>query len=141
MISAITALVAAIVPRERAGYALGLLQVGHWSGISVGPLIGGVTADVLGFRAAFLFTAALLMIAGLLAWRMVHEDFTPIPTPAGQRTGFFGAWRHVMSMPGVVPTYSARFLNELARNLVMPFLALFVATLMTRDLALRRSPA
>jgi DHA1 family multidrug resistance protein-like MFS transporter len=133
VISAITALVAAIVPRERAGYALGLLQVGHWSGISVGPLIGGVTADVLGFRAAFLFTAALLMIAGLLAWRMVHEDFTPIPTPAGQRTGFFGAWRHVMSMPGVVPTYSARFLNELARNLVMPFLALFVATLMTRD--------
>lgn len=133
VVSANTALVAAIVPRERAGYALGLLQVGHWSGISIGPLIGGVTADVLGFRAAFLFTALLLAIAGLLAWRLVHEDFSPMPTPSGRRQGFLAAWRHVMSMPGVLPTYMARFLNELARNLVMPFLALFVATLMTRE--------
>jgi len=133
VVSANTALVAAIVPRERAGYALGLLQVGHWTGLSIGPLIGGVTADVLGFRAAFMFTALLLAIAGILAWRLVHEDFTPIPTPSGRRGGFFGAWRHVVSMPGVLPTYLARFLNELARNLVMPFLALFVATLMTGE--------
>jgi len=133
VVSANTALVAALVPRDRAGYALGLLQVGHWSGISIGPLIGGVTADVLGYQAAFMFTAALLFIAGLLAWRRVHEDFTPMPTPPGRRTGFFSAWKHVVSMPGVVPTYLARFLNELARNLVMPFLALFVATLMSRE--------
>ena len=133
VISAITALVASIVPRERAGYALGLLQVGLWGGISIGPLIGGVTADVLGFRAAFLFTAALLMIAGLLAWRLVHEDFTPIPSAPGRGMGFFAAWRHVVSMPGVASTYLARFLNELARNLVMPFLALFVLMLMDRE--------
>ncbi|MCZ2097149.1 MAG: MFS transporter [Anaerolineae bacterium] len=134
VISAITALIASIVPRERAGYALGLLQVGLWGGNSVGPLIGGVAADAFGFGAAFLVTAALLAIAGLVAWRLVDEEFTPLPAAAaGRRPGFLRAWRHVISMPGVLPTYTARFLNELARSVIMPFVPLFVAELMSGE--------
>jgi len=133
VISAITALVASIVPRERAGYALGLLQVGLWGGISVGPLLGGATADLFGFRAAFLLTAALLAVAGVVVWRMIDEHFSPLPSAVGRRPNFLGAWQHVVSMPGVSSTYLARFLNELARNVVMPFTPLFVASLMTRE--------
>ncbi|MFP4437267.1 MAG: MFS transporter, partial [Chloroflexaceae bacterium] len=50
-IPAANALVAAVAPRERLGYAMGMLQVGFRSGIAAGPLIGGVLADTFGFRA------------------------------------------------------------------------------------------
>lgn len=130
--SAMTALVAASVPRERMGYSLGTLQVGLWGGVSVGPFIGGISADLMGFRAAFIFTAALLWVAGILVWWGVEEQFTP-QARRGDATapGFFAAWQHVLSMPGVPPTYSARFLSRLGRTMVMPFMPLLVADLMS----------
>ena len=127
--SALTALVAASVPRERMGYALGLLQVGLWSGVSVGPLIGGVTADTLGFQAAFFATAALLTIAGLLVWWGIDEDFTPLPRQTGP-AGFFAVWQHVLSIHGVRITYAARFMSRLGRTMIFPFTPLFVQQLM-----------
>jgi len=134
VVSAITALIASMVPRERAGYALGLLQVGLWGGNSIGPLIGGVAADAFGYNAAFFVTAALLASAGLVTWRAVDEHFVPLPAAvAGRRPSFWQAWRHVVSMPGVSATYIARFLNELARSVLMPFIPLIVAELMAGE--------
>ncbi|HLF80559.1 MAG TPA: MFS transporter, partial [Anaerolineales bacterium] len=65
-LAASNALVAASVPRERTGYAMGLLQTALGTGVAVGPLIGGAAADAFGYRAAFYLTAALLFLAGLL---------------------------------------------------------------------------
>ncbi|GAB4423871.1 MAG: MFS transporter [Anaerolineae bacterium] len=128
--SALTALVAASVPRERAGYALGLLQVGLWGGLSAGPLFGGFVADQFGFRASFLATAALLGVAGGLTWWGVHEHFVPItPLGAGQN-GFLAAWGHVLSVYGVRLTFIARFLNTLGRTMINPFTPLLVQELM-----------
>ncbi|MEJ2211214.1 MAG: MFS transporter [Anaerolineae bacterium] len=44
-VPAATTLVASSAPRERSGYALGLLQMAVWTGASVGPLLGGLVAD------------------------------------------------------------------------------------------------
>ncbi len=41
IISAANALVAATVPRQRIGYAMGVMQLGLTGGIAVGPLLGG----------------------------------------------------------------------------------------------------
>ena len=76
-IPAATTLVASSAPRERSGYALGLLQTAVWTGVSVGPLLGGVVADTWGYRTAFLLTGGLLFLAGLTVWRFVEEDFQP----------------------------------------------------------------
>jgi DHA1 family multidrug resistance protein-like MFS transporter len=72
-VTAATALVATSAPHERAGYALGTLQMAIYAGASAGPLVGGVVADALGFRAAFLVTGALLLIAGLGVLVFVKE--------------------------------------------------------------------
>jgi DHA1 family multidrug resistance protein-like MFS transporter len=128
--SALTALVAASVPRERMGYALGLLQVGLWSGASTGPLFGGLIADTLGFRASFSATAALLAVAGGLTWWGVHEHFEPLPRTATGRNGFLVAWEHVLSVQAVRLTFLARFLTALARTMIEPFTPLFVLYLM-----------
>lgn len=129
--SALTALVAASVPRQRAGYALGLLQVGLWGGVSIGPLIGGATADAFGYRAAFIAPAVLLASAAALAVWGVEERFTPGPQAKQESGGgFIAMWMHVLAVQGVPLTYAARFLSRLGRSMVMPFMPLFVAELL-----------
>ncbi len=129
-VSAANALVAAEAPRERTGFAMGLIQVALWSGISVGPLIGGAMADAFGFRVPFVVTAVLLAGAGLLVWRGVQERFAPSPRIIDQQLSFVAEWRHVISMRGIPLTYAVRFLSGLGRNMITPIAPLFIASLL-----------
>lgn len=124
------ALVAAAVPRERTGFAMGLLQVGQWSGIALGPLIGGVLADAYGYAIPHFFTAALLAVAGLLVHFGIHEHFVPTNGKNVSRKSFIEEWRHVLSMPGVVLTYSLGFIAALTRSMIIPIAPLFIQTLL-----------
>lgn len=128
-IAAINALTASLVPRERVGYAMGMLQVGLWAGIAAGPMLGGVVADLFGFRAAFIVTAILLLIAGIVVTFGVQEQFTP-PPQGTRRTGIIGDWRRILVLPGVAAAYTTRFLNWLGPNMLLPVLPLYIATLM-----------
>jgi MFS transporter, DHA1 family, multidrug resistance protein len=127
--SAANALVASTAPREKAGFAMGLLQVSLWGGIALGPLIGGFLAEAFGYAMPFLVTAAMLFIAGVLVWFGINENFEPSTHLTDNRVSFVAEWRHVLSMPGVVLTYTLRFLNALSRSMIIPILPLFVATL------------
>lgn len=129
-VPAANALVAAEAPRERTGFAMGVIQVGLWSGISVGPLIGGWLADAYGFRAPFVVTAVLLFLAGVLVWRGVTEHFVSVPRFIGEHIGFFTKWRHVVGMRGVPTTYLIQFLSSLGRGMIAPIAPLFIASLM-----------
>ena len=60
MVSAASALVASLAPRHRTGYAMGILQLGFWSGLAIGPLAGGILSDLFGYRNTFIITSALL---------------------------------------------------------------------------------
>jgi len=127
-VSAANALVAASVPRDRVGYAMGLLQLGLGSGVAVGPFIGGVMADAFGFRATFLLTAVLLGLSGLLVTFGVKENFERSAKSVRAR-GMVREWGRVLRLPGVGATYSLNFLGWLGRNMLTPILPLFVATL------------
>jgi DHA1 family multidrug resistance protein-like MFS transporter len=122
--------VAACAPRERMGFAMGMLQVGLWAGIALGPLIGGPLADAFGFTVPFVVTAVMLGLAGILVWFGVDEKFDPKQQRVGKRVGFVTGWRHVLSMPGVPLTYSLRFLNALSRTMLTPIMPLFIQSLM-----------
>ena len=63
--SAATILVAAQAPKERSGWALGVLSSGIMAGAVVGPLLGGVLPEVIGIRRTFFFTGALIFCAFL----------------------------------------------------------------------------
>ena len=129
-IGAANALVAAMVPRERTGYAMGLLQVGLASGVGLGPIIGGAVADAFGYRAAFYVTSALLAVAGTIVAAGVKEHFVPSELAGGRKPGFWKEWRHIFSAPGVLPTYALRFLDSLARMAFIPILPLFALELL-----------
>ena len=128
-IAAANALVAAEAPKEQAGYAMGLLQVGSWAGVAVGPLAGGFLADAWGFRVPFIVTAVLLLVAGVLVWRFVTEDFVPVAARGGEGEGILKMWRRVLFSQGVGMTYLVRFLSGAAQNMIYPISPLFIAAL------------
>ena len=128
-IGAANALVAAVAPREQAGYAMGLMQVGMGIGLGLGPVIGGGVADAFGYRPAFYVTAALLAIAGIIVFFGVDEHFeAPVPS-TGKRPGFLNEWRRILSAPGVVTVYILRFMNQMGRMIFIPILPMFILTL------------
>ena len=130
-LAATSALVAGIAPRERTGYAMGLLQVGLGTGIAVGPLIGGVVADAFGYAPSFYVTSGLLLIAGIMVWIGVDEKFTPSVVDEHRQHRLFDKWRLMLSAPGVMITYSMRFLSQLGRMMIIPIIPLFIGTLRT----------
>jgi DHA1 family multidrug resistance protein-like MFS transporter len=125
--SAANALIASITPKERSGYAMGILQTALWSGVAVGPVMGGVLADLYGFRIAFVATAALLLVGGLLVAFGVREEFTP-PREAGR--GMLGDWHDILRTPGVAAAFASRFTASLGRGLLVPVLPLFIPLIM-----------
>ncbi|MCP4420817.1 MAG: multidrug efflux MFS transporter [Chloroflexi bacterium] len=129
-ISAANALVASVTPRERSGYAMGLLLMGQTTGIAIGPLIGGLLADAYGYRQTFILTSILLLAGGVLVFFGVQEAFTPRPKSVTEKRSFWADWQHVFQADGVILIYTLRFLSNLGRMLLLPFAPLFIATLL-----------
>ncbi|MFK7802302.1 MAG: MFS transporter [Anaerolineae bacterium] len=132
-VSAANALVASVVPRERMGYAMGLMQMALWAGVAIGPLIGGIMADAFGYELAFILTAVLLTLAGLLVWFFVEENFKPAVSADGHQHAFWEDWKDILSTAGVKPAYFMRFLMGVAQMILMPLAPLFVLTLLPAD--------
>lgn len=72
-IPAALTLVSATAPRERTGYALGFLQTSLSAGMLIGPVIGGVLADMVGYRPIFYIVSALCFTSGVFVIIMVKE--------------------------------------------------------------------
>ena len=133
VVAASNALVASTTPRNRTGFAMGLLLVSMGTGVALGPLIGGSIADALGYSAAFFITAALLFIAGILVHFGIEEKFVPPELGEQKSFRFFKGWREIFSTPGVPRTYGLSFLYMLGRMMVAPIAPLFIASLMEDD--------
>lgn len=129
VIAASNALVASVAPRERTGYAMGLLQVGLWSGVSAGPLLGGVLADLVGFRVTFAITSAILLLSGVSVWLGVQDPFVRTKQRGAAGAGFLRDWQRVLSNPKLNWTLGLRFLVATGRATMEPLLPLFVAIL------------
>ncbi len=76
-LTASIALVASVVPHRRSGLTLGMMQAAVFVGHTIGPLLGGITADAFGYRASFQVGAVLSLAGGLLVYFGVYENFTP----------------------------------------------------------------
>jgi DHA1 family multidrug resistance protein-like MFS transporter len=129
-VGAANALVAASVPKKKIGYAMGVLQVGMGIGIAVGPLIGGVVADILGYRSVFFVTGATLFISGITVFFCVTVNFKTPEKSKKKTLNFLSEWQHVLKAKGVVTTFCLRFSNQLGRIIFVPILPLFVQALL-----------
>ncbi|HER6197566.1 TPA: multidrug efflux MFS transporter [Streptococcus pyogenes] len=73
-----TALIASQAPKEESGYALGTLATGVTAGALIGPLLGGILAELLGIRQVFLLVGVILFLCSLMTAVYVKEEFKPV---------------------------------------------------------------
>ncbi|HFI0322845.1 TPA: multidrug efflux MFS transporter [Streptococcus suis] len=73
-----TALIASQVPKDKTGYALGTLSTGAVAGNLIGPILGGVLAEMFGVHTVFLLVGLLYAIVVILTVFYIREDFVPI---------------------------------------------------------------
>ena len=133
VVSAVNALVAGQAPRARMGYAMGVIQVGLWAGVAVGPFIGGAIADGFGYRAAIIVTAVLLALAGVMVQFGVQENFVPTVRDKAKFPNILNDWWVIVAAPGVGVTFFLRFISNMARMAIFPILPLFLATILTES--------
>ncbi len=85
MLALAMALVAETVPKARVGSAMGLLGTMSAIGTALGPSLGGLLIAGFGWRAIFLVSVPMGVVAGLLAYRHLSSDRR---VPAGERAAF-----------------------------------------------------
>jgi len=127
-VAAATTLVASMAPRDHLGRSLGLLQMAIYAGSSFGPMMGGVVADTLGFRATFWTTGSLLFLGGLMVFLWVQENFSP-PLSRTQRLSLLESVRAALSSTALASVFGVRFLARTAGRLLAPVLPLVVQSL------------
>jgi len=105
--------VSATSPPERLAETMGAFQAGITLGHIAGPLLGAVTADLLGFQGAFLLGGGIMGVAyALCRWGMT--DIPAFSPPAGgarvRGRHLVGAWLlcfaasvQIAFLPGVLP--------------------------------------
>ncbi len=124
------ALVASVTPKERAGYALGIMQTAVFTGSSIGPLIGGTLADLTGYRMTFVITSFALGLAAVIVFFFVHEDFVPVaPEPNARKLNIIQRYRVMFSQRTFVATLLILSLVQFANSVIVPVLALFIQVL------------
>lgn len=85
MLALAMALVSEAVPRERTGSAMGMLGTMSAVGTALGPSLGGLLIDGLGWRAIFVVAVPLGAVAGVLTRRHLPVDRR---RPQGERVAF-----------------------------------------------------
>ena len=131
VVAASTALASSFVPRERLGYAMGLIQMALFAGNAVGPLLGGTVADHVGYRASFAVAAGLFLAAGATTLVLVREDFEPAGEGEGS-VGLSGLLADIRSRGRdrqLIVMMLVVFSIQFGANVVLPILPLFVQEL------------
>ncbi|MFN0074502.1 MAG: MFS transporter [Chloroflexota bacterium] len=125
-------LISVLVPREKLGRSLSWAQTGRVIGMSIGPVLGGVAGDLVGFRAAFVLAGAIALGASALLIL-----FVPNPQ-AGERRrpsgGLLDGFRFVGGNRQLALVMSLIYLGQLGDSLVTPFIPVRI-----RDMAFDRT--
>lgn len=121
-----TILVAMQTPKERSGWALGVLSAGIMAGNLVGPLIGGLLPPLIGIRATFLLSGGVIFLAFLATALLVKEEHRPQQSSAERPAG---AWAAIPDKRPVVAMLVTGMLLMLANMSIEPIIAVYVAQL------------
>jgi DHA1 family multidrug resistance protein-like MFS transporter len=105
------------------------MQVAMGIGVGLGPLLGGLVADLYGYRAAFYITSILLALAGVVVFWGVEEKYDGQRPAANHHQRFWQDWRRIWLTPGVAVIYGIRFINQAGRMVYVPVLPMFVMVL------------
>lgn len=114
---------ASITPHEHSGRALGTLQTGAIAGSLIGPLIGGVMAEAMGYSTLFYLTGGMLVLASVIVMVFVKEEPS---RKSGAMKGKRAQWR---ALSPLVPVYLASVMTQAAMMSIEPIVTLYAETM------------
>ena len=115
-------------PRDRMAHAIGQVQTAQRLGPALGPIIGGVIAQLVGLRNAFLVTATFFFAALILVFLLYHE---PKPTSEPAANGGPVRFRTVLAFENFVLLMVVVFALQFVDRSFGPILPLYLAQLGT----------
>jgi DHA1 family multidrug resistance protein-like MFS transporter len=121
-----------VAPRDRMAFAIGTVQTAQRIGPAVGPVIGGIVAQLVGLRQAFFVTATFYVVALVLVFFMYDErglqakHASPDAKPQGRVT-----FRSVLAFENFILLIGVVFSLTFVDRSLGPVLPLYIAELGT----------
>ncbi|MDP6403120.1 MAG: MFS transporter, partial [SAR202 cluster bacterium] len=126
----VMALASAMAPKHRAPFAVGVVQSASFVGFTLGPVLGGLLADSIGFRGTFFVTGALGAFAGLMVLLFVRERFHRSEGDDSLAPrAVFGNLAQLFRSRAVVSVLLLVMLVQMGPTIMMPVLPVFIGTL------------
>ncbi|KAA0207471.1 MAG: MFS transporter [Ignavibacteriaceae bacterium] len=122
-IAASLALIASVTPKEKSGYALGMLQTSIAAGTIIGPVIGGLLADIISVSNIFFITSVMCFSSGILIIFLVDKGSTMV-----QNSSYtvIDNIKYSFSSPRLIIPLISIFFVQVALMMTMPVFALYI---------------
>lgn len=121
-----TILVATQTPRQRSGWALGMLATGIMAGNLVGPLIGGALPPIIGIRNTFWLAGGVIFVTFLATVFLIKEDKR---SGHQKKSGSSGGWAAIPDKRPIIAMLATGLLLMLANMSIEPIITIYVAEL------------
>ncbi|MFO7612893.1 MAG: MFS transporter [Clostridia bacterium] len=121
-VTAAAALVAAETPQKNMAYALGIISSSTFIGQSVGPAVGGILADQVGYKPSFYLGGIIMLLCFLLVLFFVKETKRPVvkKTEKGSKNIL-----SILTAPIIIMLLML-FLLGIGRSVASPYMPLYV---------------
>ncbi len=120
------ALVSAGTPKEKSGYAIGILQTSISSGTVIGPFIGGIISDMTSYRTVFFVTSGICFISGILVLINVRE---PERMASKRVYTVIENYRYVFKKSAILTAMISITFIQISITIAQPVFALFVESI------------
>lgn len=124
-----TILVAMQTPKDRSGWALGVLSAGITAGSLVGPLLGGALPPVIGIRATFLLSGGVIFLAFLATTFLIKENQRPLTARPASGAKPRSGWSQIPDKRPVVAMLTTGMLLAFANMSIEPIITVYVQQL------------
>ena len=116
-------------PRDRTAYAIGTVQTAQRLGPAVGPIIGGIVAQLVGLRRAFLVTSLFYVVALAIVFFLYDERLGRHERPASETKPV--RFKNVLAFENFILLMAVIFGLQVVDRSYGPILPLYVAELGT----------
>ncbi len=125
-IAASLGLVSSGTPKEKSGFAIGILQTSISSGTVIGPFIGGLISDLTSYRTVFFITSGLCFISGMLVLLIVTE---PPDIKSVRVFTVLENYKYVFGSSKLLIAMSSITMIQISITISQPVFALFVESI------------
>lgn len=117
--------VASNTPKKEMTYALGVITSSTFIGYSIGPMIGGVVADLFGNRMSFFVGGGLMIVGAMLVLILVKEDKSTLMQKSNKKIGFKEKYQSIF-IPSIMIILLMLFCLRISRSMFAPYVARFL---------------